>query len=226
MALAILLTAHNGWVNARNGENTSVALITKTIQTVTKKTAVSDWTTAGKGDPLASGDQVQTGKKSLAVVKFIDNSIVRVREQSELTIVGEMSSPRTFSKEIQMKSGALGFDIKKQKQNEQFKFTSPTSVASIRGTSGGIKNGVLGDTEITFTNLVNLKNQISNKDIDIPAGWIGFSYPDGSISSRQATEEELAEAHSLINGGAGNDIRLELQDSKGNKKELRIKTKQ
>jgi hypothetical protein len=163
--------------------------------------------------------------KSLAVVKFIDNSIVRVREQSELTISGESSSPRLLSKEVRMSQGVLGFDVKKQKQNEQFRFTSPTSVASIRGTKGKRSCGPNGDTLLTLEGLVNLRNSVSNKELDIPAGWIGFCSPDGSITSRKATEDELNDARNLVDGTA-NDIKIELQDSKGNKKDLRIKNKQ
>ena len=222
-AILIALAAS---LNVFAGENAAVALVTKTIQTVSKKSPPADWTKAVKGDPLASGDQVQTGVKSLAVVKFIDNSIVRVREQSELTINGESKSARLLSKEINMKKGAFGFDIKKQKQNEQFRFTSPTSVASIRGTTGTWYSGLLGDTLLTLTGLVNLLNAISDKDADVPAGYIGFCYPDGSISVRQATQAELDAANNLLNGGSGTDIKLELRDSQGNKKDLHIKNKQ
>ena len=212
-------------VNALAGENAAVALITKTIKAVSKKSPSAEWLKAAKGDPLGSGDQVQTDVKSLAVVKFIDNSIVRVREQSELTISGESTTPRSLSKDIHMTQGAFGFDVKKQKQNEQFRFTSPTSVASIRGTKGKRSCGPLGDTLLTLEGLVNLLNSISNKDLDIPAGYIGFCFPDGSISSRKATQEELDDAANLLTGGPGSDLKLELQDSHGNKKDLRIRNK-
>jgi len=45
------------------------------------------------------------------------------------------------------------------------------------------------------------------------------------ISSRKATEDELNDALKLVIGAA-NDIKIELQDSKGNKKDLRIRNKQ
>ena len=109
--------------------NTTVALITKTVQEVTKKTPVDEWKKAAKGDPLLSGDQVQTGLQSLAIVTFIDKSIVRLREQSLLSIVGESGGPGALSKTVQLSNGAFGFDVKKQHQNELFRMTSPTSVA-------------------------------------------------------------------------------------------------
>ena len=74
--------------------------------------------------------------------------------------------------------------------------------------------------------LVNLKNNISNKDIDIAAGYIGFSDEDGSLTSRKATDEELADANIAALGGTSNELKLEMKDSKGNKKDLKLRYKQ
>lgn len=213
----------SGWTNP--AENTTVALITKTIQDVTKKTAVTDWAKASKGDPLISGDEIKTGLKSLAVVKFIDNSIVRVREQSQLTINGEAGGPRTLSKEVHMTKGAFGFDIRKQKRNEEFRFTSPTSVASIRGTLGSNSVAKGNDTVVVVEGLVNLLNVVSNNTVDLPAGFIGFSNADGSITFREATLAELAAASSLASDRSSNELDIEFKDGQGNKKDLKIKFK-
>ncbi|HZY09656.1 MAG TPA: FecR family protein [Bacteroidota bacterium] len=204
--------------------NSTVALVTKIIQDVSKKSGDGDWKPANKGESLTSGDRVKTGQKSLAVIKFLDNSIVRVREQSELSISSE--GPRgSATKTVQLNGGSLGFDIKKQ-QNEQFRLTSPTSVASIRGTKGKMSGGSGTDTVIVTEGLVNLFNSLSEKNFDIIAGFIGFSTNDGSTSSREATPEELADALNAATGGSENELNLELRDSKGNKKELKIKYKQ
>jgi hypothetical protein len=203
-------------------ENPTVALITKAVQDVSRKSPAVDWTKAAKGDPLVSGDEIRTGEKSLAVVKFIDNSIVRVREQSQITISGESGGPKSLSKDVHITRGAIGFDIRKQKQNEQFQFTSPTSVASIRGTVGSIAGG---DTLIVVEGLVNLKNLISNKDVNVPAGFIGFSFQDGTLTTRPATPAELAGATNLAGDGTSNDINIELKDGKGIKKDLKLKFK-
>ena len=204
---------------------TTVALITKIVQEVTKKTGADEWKKASKGEPLIFGDQVQTGKKSLAVVTFIDKSIVRVREQSILTVGGEAGSPGSLSKTVQLTSGAFGFDIKKQLQNEMFRLTSPTSVASIRGTMGKMSGGQGNDTLTVTKGLVNFANNISNKNIDVPEGFIAFSDQDGSLTSRKATDGELADANSLAQGGTSNELNLELKDPQGNKKDLKIKFK-
>jgi hypothetical protein len=203
--------------------NTTVALITKIIQDVSKKSENSDWKKAMKGEPLISGDYVRTGERSLAIVKFTDNSLLRVREQSEVRIGGEIAGG-AFSKEVNIERGGIGFDVKKQ-QNEQFRFTSPTSVASIRGTKGKLITGPDGDTLTVTEGTVNLKNNSSNKDVDVPKGSIGFSNPDGSLSSRNATQDELSDANNAATGGSTNELNLEMRDSQGNKKNLKIKYK-
>ena len=200
----------------------SMALVFKIVQDVTKKTSSADWTKALKGENLTSGDQVKTGTRSLAIVKFLDNSILRVREQSVLTVNGE-GSRGSQVKTIQLDGGAFGFDVKKQRQNEQFRLTSPTSVASIRGTKGKWSGGAGKDTLVVGEGLVNLKNMVSNKDLDVPAGYIGFSNDDGSLSSRLATADELADANAAATGGTQNELNLELKDAKGNRKELKLK---
>jgi hypothetical protein len=201
----------------------SLAVVTKTVKSVAKKNTSSDWMEISKGEILIAGDQLKTGKNSLAIIKFTDNSIIRVREQSELTILGE-GAKGSMIKSAHLTGGGVGFDVKKQ-QNEQFRLTSPTSVASIRGTKGKWSGGRGHDTLIVIEGLVNLRNLISNKDIDVSSGSIGFSDEDGSISDRKASEDELADAYAAMSDGTTNELKLEMKDSKGNKKELKLRYK-
>jgi len=201
----------------------SLAVVTKTVKSVAKKNISSDWMEISKGEILIAGDQLKTGKNSLAIIKFTDNSIIRVREQSELTILGE-GAKGSMIKSAHLTGGGVGFDVKKQ-QNEQFRLTSPTSVASIRGTKGKWSGGRGHDTLIVIEGLVNLRNLISNKDIDVSSGSIGFSDEDGSISERKASEDELADAYAAMSDGTTNELKLEMKDSKGNKKELKLRYK-
>ncbi len=202
----------------------SLAVMTKVIQDVTKKTETTDWTKADKGDMLDSGNWVRTAEKSLAIIKFKDNSIVRLREESELTLHGE-GQRGTMTKQAHLHKGSFGFDVQKQ-GNEQFRLTSPTSVASIRGTKGKWSSGKGYDTLVVTEGLVNLRNLISNNEIDVGAGFIGFSDETGAVTSRKATEEEINQAASAALGGILNELKLELKDPDGNKKELKLRYKQ
>ena len=89
-----------------------------------------------------------------------------------------------------------------------------------------LSGGAGSDTLIITEGTVRFANNVSNREIDVAAGNIGVSSQDGSISSRRATTKELAEADRLATGGTLNELKLELRDKQGNKKELKLKYKQ
>lgn len=205
---------------------TSAALAVKVIQDVSRKTAEIDWTKAKKGDYLYSGDQLRTGERSIAIVKFIDNSMLRVRENSELRLFGETKNG-VFSKTVHVDRGQFSFDIEKQKQNEQFTFTSPTSVASIRGTQGYMTTSEIEDHVTVIDGSVSLTNSFSNRSVNVDAGQTGTSRRDGSVDVRPASPEEQNRAKNEIRAarGAGVEktLEIELQDPQGKKSLMRIR---
>ncbi len=117
-------------------DDTPVALVKKIIKDVTyKKAGVSDWELAKTGLPLKNDEEVRTGSKSLALILFSDGSgLLRVRENAILHIYGAKDGKK-LNKNTDIEKGLIGFDVKRQ-GDEEFKFTTPTVVASIRGTSG------------------------------------------------------------------------------------------
>jgi hypothetical protein len=206
------------------GPGATLALITKVVREVSLKNEAAEWGTAEKGAILKAGDRVKTGRQSLAILKFNDRSIVRVRENSEIAMTTE-SDGKGAVKTVDGAEGSYGFDIQKQQANEKFRFTSPTSVASIRGTMGSWSSGRGNDTLVLPEGLVNLRNKISDRDIDVPAGYIAFSNADGSLSSRPATEDELAAARRAATGGSTKELDLKLRNDDGEEKDLKIKYK-
>jgi len=204
----------------------SIALAVKIIHDVSRKGADVDWTAAKKGDILHSGDQVRTAEHSIAIVKFTDNSMLRVRESSELKLFGEMKDG-VFSKTVNVTKGEFSFDIAKQTDNSKFTFSSPTSVAAIRGTEGVMSSTDAGDQLIVLDGLVNLLNSLSNKNVDVGSGQTAISNSDGSIFVRQSTPQETNSAQNALNAGQGGgtikQLDIELKDPDGNKKKLRIK---
>ncbi len=200
----------------------TLALITKVVKEVSHRNDSSDWGDAEKGDLLMAGDRVKTGQQSLAILKFNDRSIVRVREKSEIAMTSE-SDGKASVKTIDGADGSYGFDIQKQHSDEKFRFTSPTSVASIRGTMGTWSSGLGNDTLVLPSGLVNLLNKVSDRNLDVPAGYIAFSNADGSLTMRPATEQELAAARRAATGGTPRELDLKLRDDDGNEKDLKIK---
>jgi hypothetical protein len=206
---------------ALSGERPSVGLVSKVVFDVTRKELDSDWQKASRGETLASGDRVKTGDRSLAVIKFKDNSLVRVRERSELTVTGSMSG-RAFSKEVRVDKGVVGFTIQKQHPEEEFRFTSPTSVASIRGTGGSFSRQV-ADTLIVTDGSILFSNLVSNQSVTVEAGFTGISNSDGSIVTRPSTPGERQSALDASRAGEQETkLEFELRDRQGGRKQLRI----
>ena len=203
----------------------TIALVSKVILDVTRKESGKDWQKAKRGETLASGDKVKTGDQSIAVIKFKDNSLVRVREKTELTVTGTMNGS-AFSKSVNIQRGVVGFNIKKQRAEEEFRFSSPTSVASIRGT-GGALTIASSDTLVVTEGLVRLTNNISSNFVDVAAGFTGLSNPDGTISSRPSTPAERAAAENAARATEqDNRLEFELRDNQGNSKRLIIDFKE
>lgn len=205
----------------------TLGIVRKAINKVEKKEPNSEWIKANKGTPLFTQDHMRTGKKSVAVVKFTDNSFLRVLENSELILLGERTNRQIISN-IKILKGFFGFDIIKQ-QNEQYIFESPTSVASIRGTRGLFSHQDELDILIVLEGIVNIKNITSGNETDVKAGEICFSYTDGRLDIRKASDDEIQNTEENLKLGETQkekELKLDLKDSEGNTKELKLKYKE
>ncbi len=182
----------------------AVATIFKPVGTVEMKTGGKEWSPAKPATPLLPGDVVRTRENSFAIIKFLENSIVRVQEKSEVTISGEIAKGE-FSKNVDILRGEVGFTVKKR-ANEKFEFSTPTSVASIRGTSGLLIAGQdSNDVLILGTGNIDFKNLISNSIMNVKAGQTAYSMANGSIK----VEESSAEEKRLLNKGTSDSAKSE-----------------
>ena len=183
--------------------NKPVALIFKPVGSVDCLKTGKDWSKAVPATTLLSGDRVKTGENSFVVIKFIENSILRLQESSEITISAELSANKEFSKNVHLARGQVSFDVKK-KENEKFELSTPTSVASIRGTEGLLVNG--GDSSdvlIIGSGLVVFTNTVSNTSVSVNGGQTAHSYANGTIEVKQTTPEELKKMQGAGGGGTG-----------------------
>jgi len=199
-----------------------IALISRAILDVTRKPSGKDWSAAKRGEILGSGDMVKTGDRSLAIIKFKDNSLVRMSERSELVVTGQMNGS-AFFKAVDMETGSVGFSIKKQEPNEEFRFSSPTSVASIRGTGGLFTVSDSTDTLTVLEGTVLLHNRFSDAGVEVHSGWTGVSGRDGAVNTHQSTPDERTAAQNAVKtGDKPMQLELEMHDGKGHTKELKI----
>lgn len=180
-----------------------VALIYKPVGSVEYLKEGKTWTKATPATPLLSGDQVRTGPKSFVVIKFIENSILRLQENSQITIRAELTASKEFSKNVNLERGELTFDVKKR-ENEKFEFSTPTSVASIRGTQGMLIDGADStDVLILGAGIVLFTNNISNQFVNVTPGQTAYSYANGKIEIKKATPEQLQKLLGAMGGGGG-----------------------
>jgi hypothetical protein len=139
---------------------------------------------------LKSGYEVQTDKGSLAMILFADQSKLILREKSIVTIKGEVQGKEILSRSVHMDRGNMIFNVKKA-ETEQFRFSSPISVASIRGTEGGYNTGGRVDLLIISLGLAEFTNSISGRSTDVGSGQTGEADSSGSIHHRAANKKEL-----------------------------------
>jgi hypothetical protein len=161
------------------------AYIVKVIRDVNMKSPTKGWQKAVPLSTLKSGYEVKTDKGSLAMILFADQSKLILREKSIVTIKGEVKGKEILSRSVHMDRGNLIFDVKKA-ETEQFRFSSPISVASIRGTLGRYVSGGSADSLTIAEGLAEFTNSISGKKGSIGAGQTGVADSTGKFSVGKA----------------------------------------
>ncbi len=191
--LFVLLVAYSfSSLLAQEKNNTPVALIKKIVKDVSyKQLEKDDWETAKTGTPLKNGEQIKTGFKSLALVLFTDGTgLLRVRENSTMYIYGERKGKK-LNKNTFIEKGVIGFDVNKQ-EAEEFKFTTPTAVAAIRGTAGYLEVGLDSSTTVVCDHgKIEVHSLVGDKRQFFVEGGFALSIgadgkaSKGAMSSRQ-----------------------------------------
>jgi hypothetical protein len=201
-----------------NPEDTPVALVKKIVKNVTfRKAGQDDWATAKTGLPLNNGEEVKTGANSLALILFTDGSgLLKVQPNSILKVYGELDNKK-INKNTFIDKGSVGFDVNKQ-ADEEFKFTTPTAVASIRGTEGLFEVADNGESVMVLkTGSVELQTK-SGKKVTLTAGNTAVFDLEGNATVTPSTEDDkkkLSQATSLttkkviIKTSTGEEITVE-----------------
>ncbi len=166
------------------------AYIVKVIRDVNMKSPTKGWQKAIPLSTLKSGYEVKTDKGSLAMISFADQSKLILREKSIVTIKGEVKGKEILSRSVHMDHGNMIFNVKKA-EKEQFRFSSPISVASIRGTLGGYVSGGAVDSLTIAEGLADFLNSKSGKKGSIGAGQTGTADSSGNFNIGNANQQTL-----------------------------------
>ncbi len=193
-----------------------VAIVIKTVKDVQAKSGNSAFKPAQRGQNLNSGDAVKTGEKSFSILRFVDGTVIRVQENSEIKVRGEKADGK-MEKTVDINLGKLGFNVK-QKPGEQFRFTSPTSVASIKGTSGAYTSDSEGSS-LTISEGTGELETKDGKKFTVGAGETAFVNANGESGKRKATQNELNSASTSTKTGP---FKVRFFDADGNERIIEI----
>ena len=173
-----------------------------------------------RGVRLYSGDKIVTGKKGFAAIKFTDDgSLVRIRSNSTCTIKAKKEK-NSIAKNIYVEVGTIFSKITRQKS--RFRVSTPTSVASVKGTAFWTKQELKGATYYFGEEGVI---EISNKKGSalVKAGETGIVTSSNSKPIVRKTKPGEKPEHD--GEGSVDDFELEFKNSNGESKVLKFKVK-
>ncbi len=175
------------------------------------------------GSPLSDQDKIKTGKNGFVAIMYLDDkTVVKMLGNSDLTILGDRSGSK-INKSLDIKYGRVAVNVKPQKGKE-FRISTPTSVASVKGTELAIESDPsTGDSFTLIEGLIEVTNSITGESTEVQEGETAMSTPEGSLDVSQTTSEDLEGFEEASMESQNQELRFELEDADGNLKEILIK---
>jgi hypothetical protein len=173
------------------------------------------------GAQILSGTQIQTADNSFVALKFIDDgSLVRIRANSNCTISGKKDKT-SVSKNLYVEAGAIFSKITKQKG--KYQVSTPTSVATVKGTIFWTVQKLRGETNYYGEEgIIELSNDQGSALLK--AGETGFVASGQSkpiVRKTKAGEKpEFDDDESNID-----DFEFEFKNESGDTKSLKFRVK-
>ncbi len=199
----------------------SAAVVIKTKGEVTVTKANGKSLKARRGTRLENGDKIKTGSSGRLAVKFIDdNSLLRIRSNSSCTI-NTKKEKNSVAKNIFVEVGTI-FSRITRGPNTSFRVTTPTSVASVKGTSYWTIQKFKGGTQyFGDEGIIEISNDAGTALMK--AGETGIVSSNNSKPVVRKTKP--GESPTLDKEDAADEFEFEFEDDSGNKKVLKFKAK-
>ena len=175
------------------------------------------------GSPLSHQDKIKTGKNGYIALMYLDDkTVVKMLGNSDLTIMGDRSGNK-INKSLDIKYGRVAANVKPQKGKE-FRVSTPTSVASVKGTEFAIQSDPsTGDSFTLIEGLIEVTNSITGESTEVEEGETAISTPDGSLDVAETTSDDLDGFEEASIEPPTQELRFEVEDENGNLKEILIK---
>ena len=199
----------------------SAAVVIKAKGEVTVTKANGKTVKAKRGTRLQNGDKIKTGSKGRLAVKFIDdNSLLRIRPNSSCTI-NTKKEKNSVAKNIFVEVGSI-FSRITRGPNTSFRVTTPTSVASVKGTAYWTVQKFKGGTQYFGEDgIVEISNDAGTALMK--SGETGIVSSKNSKPVVRKTKD--GEGPTLDDEDAADEFEFEFEDKSGNKKVLKFKAK-
>ena len=175
------------------------------------------------GSPLSNQDKIKTGKNGYIALMYLDDkTVVKMLDNSDLTIMGDRSGNK-INKSLDIKYGRIAANVKPQKGKE-FRISTPTSVASVKGTEFAIQSDPSsGDSFTLIEGLIEVTNSVTGESTQVQEGETAVSTPDGSLDVAETTSDDLDGFEEASMEPPTQELRFEVEDENGNIKEILIK---
>lgn len=200
-----------------------VAVTTKVKGTVELRSAGSkNYKAVTPGTILFDEDFVRTGANGFLVLVYLDDkSMLKVKGNTGVEIKGERTGGG-ISKKVDLTGGTLKADVPKQRKGD-FVVTTPTSVASVKGTSFWMVSTPGSDDQVYgLEGLVELLNQVSGTVVTVGADQTATSSADGTIGVEQTVAGQVPEDEDEA-AAEMKELRIRFQDAEGEERILIIK---
>ena len=201
--------------------NEKVAVIVK-LNGEVRVTAAKSFKSAAakKGQILQDGDIIETGAEAYCAIKFLDDkSLLRIRENSSCTIEGKREG-KSIIKNIFVEVGS--FFLSLFEQPKKFTVSTPTSVASVKGTKFWvIQRAQSGETRYICT---EGSVEVSNKagKVLLRRGQTAVVLSRNSSPEVRLTKSGDFPLEDGFSDGATRELEFEFKNDNGQIKTLRI----
>ena len=177
------------------------------------------------GTPLSDQDRIKTGKNGFIALMYLDDkTVVKMLDNSDMTILGDRSGKK-INKSLDIKYGRVAANVMPQKGKE-FRVSTPTSVASVKGTELAIESDPsTGDSFTLIEGLIEVTNSITGESTEVQEGETAMSTPDGSLNVAMTTSDDLEGFEEASVEPQTQELRFEVEDEDGGTKQILIKFK-
>ncbi len=160
------------------------------------KKGTSDWVQAQQGMPLESGDKVKTGEKSSVSIQW-EKGTLELAEKTDFSVTEHAAKDDQIKTSLELTLGKLKAKVDKLNQGSEFKITTPTSVAAVRGTFFGLwVYEYLGDFFSrldVWDGIVNFGDKDSDENFDVDSGKYATGGEEGITKPKDEEGEGTPE---------------------------------